>query len=193
MSLFSLVQALRVSIQNLARPKNTEPLPWKGSRERAERYRASFALLHDEHGDEACIGCMLCEKICPSQIISVTQGPKAVSPNTGKSRGWCSDFTLDLNACIICELCVQVCPADAIVMLRVQEQPGYQREDLLLTMAKLYENEKLAKATWATPTKLQEMQDPKGRPAPTTATAASPATTTTAPTSSSDSEKSNDA
>lgn len=173
MSLLRLAQALRVSIRNLARPQNTEPLPWKGSRERAERYRASFALVHDEHGEEACIGCMLCEKICPSQIITVTPGPKAPSPATGKARGWCADFTLDLNACIICELCVQVCPADAIIMLRVQEQPAYAREDLLLTMEKLYANEKLAQLTWATPTKLQEMQDPKGRPAP--APAAPPA------------------
>ncbi|MCA9728283.1 MAG: 4Fe-4S binding protein [Candidatus Eisenbacteria bacterium] len=170
MSLLSLAQALRVSFQNLTRPKNTEPLPWKGSRERAERYRASFALVHDEHGEEACIGCMLCEKICPSQIISVTQGPKAPSAATGKPRGWCTDFTLDLNACIICELCVQVCPADAIIMMRVQEKPGFAREDLLLTMEKLYANEKLAKLTWATPTKLQEMQDPKPkRPEPVAA------------------------
>ncbi len=160
MSIFSLAKALRVSIQNLARPKNTEPLPWKESRDRAERYRASFALVHDEHGEEACIGCKLCEKICPSEIISVEAGPKAESPATGKKRGWCTDFTLDLNACIICELCVQVCPADAIIMMRVQEKPGFQREDLLLTMEKLYANEKLAQLTWATPSKLQEMQAP---------------------------------
>jgi formate hydrogenlyase subunit 6/NADH:ubiquinone oxidoreductase subunit I len=124
---------------------------------------------------------MLCEKICPSQIISVTQGPKAPSPATGKSRGWCTDFTLDLNACIICELCVQVCPADAIIMLRVQERPAFAREDLLLTMDKLYANEKLAQPTWATPTKLQEMQDPKlKKPVPAPATEAASATTTAA-------------
>jgi NADH-quinone oxidoreductase subunit I len=189
MSLLSLAHALRVSIRNLARPQNTEPLPWKGTRGRAERYRASFALVHDEHGEEACIGCMLCEKICPSQIITVTAGPKAPSPATGKPRGWCADFTLDLNACIICELCVQVCPADAIIMLRVQEQPAYAREDLLLTMAKLYANEKLDQLTWATPTRLQEMQDPKGRPAPAQSAASSPA----APGTSSDPEKPSDA
>lgn len=160
MSVMATFGAMSVSIRNLFRPKTTAPLPWKGSRERAERYRASFALVHDEHGEEACIGCALCEKICPSQIITVVAAPKAPSAATGKTRGWLKDFTLDLNACIICELCVQVCPADAIIMLRVQEKPGYAREDLLLTMEKLYANEHLNQLTWGNMTKLQAMQEP---------------------------------
>jgi NADH-quinone oxidoreductase subunit I len=179
MNVFNVAGALSVSIRNLFRPMTTVPLPWKGTRERAERYRASFALVHDEHGDEACIGCALCEKICPSQIITVTAGPKAASPATGKMRGWCADFTLDLNACIICELCVQVCPADAIIMLRVQEKPAFAREELLLTMPKLYANETLNQLTWANMTRLQGMQEPaKAKPAvaaPAPAEGAAPA------------------
>lgn len=159
--------ALAVTLRNLLRPKNTVPLPWKATRPRSERYRASFALVHDENGEEACIGCALCEKICPSQVITVVAGPKAPSAATGKPRGWCQDFTLDLNACIICELCVQVCPTDAILMLRTQEQPGYSRESLVLTMEKLYRNEKEMQLTWATATRLHAMQDrPKPAPAP---------------------------
>ncbi|MCK6506637.1 NADH-quinone oxidoreductase subunit I [Myxococcota bacterium] len=162
MSLSDSFAAFGIGFRNLFRPKVTAPLPWKERRPRAERYRATFALVHDAHGDEACIGCKMCEKICPSQIIVVTGGPKAESPNTGKKRGWCADFTLDLNACIACELCVQVCPADAIVMLRVQEQPGFDRNELLLTMEKLYANEKLAEASWADGSKLIAMQEPGG-------------------------------
>lgn len=158
MSVNDTLAAFRIGFVNFFRPKNTEPLPWKERRPRSERYRATFALIHDEHGDEACIGCKMCEKICPSQIIAVTGGPKAESPNTGKKRGWCADFTLDLNACIFCELCVQVCPADAIVMLRVQETPGFDRNDLVLSMEKLYANEKLDQATWANGTLLTQMQ-----------------------------------
>jgi len=73
-------------------------------------------------------------------------GGKRESPATGKKRGWCDDFDLDLTACIVCELCVQVCPVDAIVMCRVPNQPGFDREDLLLTMPRLYQNESLARA-----------------------------------------------
>ncbi|NOY24866.1 MAG: 4Fe-4S dicluster domain-containing protein [Oligoflexia bacterium] len=166
MSFFDAFAALGIGFSNLFRPKITEPLPWKQTRPRPERYRASFALVHNEHGDQACIGCKMCQKICPSQIITVTTGPKAPSPATGKKRGWASDFTLDLNACIICELCVQVCPTDAILMLRVQQQPAFDRNDLLLTMDRLYANEELHQLTWATGTKLVEMQNPKPKPQP---------------------------
>lgn len=157
------LRSLGVSLRNVFRPKTTVPLPWKERRRRAERYRASFALVHDERGEEACIGCQLCEKICPSRVITVVPGPKAPSPATGKPRGWCRDFTLDLNACIICELCVQVCPTDAILMMRVQESPGYAREDLLLTMEKLYANEQRGELTWGSASRLQAMQSPAKR------------------------------
>ena len=162
--LLSLVGALRVTAENLFRPMTTAPLPWKGRRELPERYRTSFALVHDEHGDEACIGCKMCEKICPSTIITVVAGGRSPSEKTGKARGWAKDFTLDVNACIHCELCVQVCPTDAIVMLKVQETPGYTREDLVLTMDKLYANEKVA-ASWGTGARLIGMQEPAKAPA----------------------------
>ena len=64
-----------------------------------------------------------------SEIITVVPGGRHESPATGKKRGTCKDFILDLNACIVYGCCVQVCPEDAILMLKVQEEPGYQRED----------------------------------------------------------------
>ena len=159
----SAFQSLKVTAVNWFRPKNTEPLPWDGGRKRPERFRTSFALVHNEHGEEACIGCRICERICPSEIITVTTGAKRPSEATGKPRGWADAFTLDMNACIHCELCVQVCPEDAILMLRVPETPGYSREELFLTMDKLYANEKFEKS-WGTGAKLTAMQEPPKPP-----------------------------
>ncbi|MEO0604702.1 MAG: NADH-quinone oxidoreductase subunit I [Myxococcota bacterium] len=151
-------RALWVTFRNFFRSRVTEGI--RSEQSRAPRYKASFALVHDENGEEACIGCKLCEVICPSTIISVTPAGKRNSPVTGKKRGYCEDFTLDLQACIYCELCVQVCPTDAIVMLRVQEEPGYAREDLVLTMDKLYDNERKRPLYWAKGSLLLQMQDP---------------------------------
>jgi NADH-quinone oxidoreductase subunit I len=183
------LQAMRVTLTNLLRPVTTVEFP-KVIRQRAERYRSSFALLHDEQGDELCIGCLQCERICPSQVIAIKFGGKRESPITGKKRGYADDFILDMSACIFCELCVQVCPTDAIVMTREPEVPTYSREELVLTMAKLYANEKSKPRAWGDATRLMGMQEqpkvPKPPAAPPTAPpAVTPAPVTTGGTSSS--------
>ena len=149
-----------MNLRNLFRPKNTEPLPWKETRAVVDTER--LCIIHNEHAKRRASAAR-CAKI-PSEIITVVPGGRHESPATGKKRGTCKDFILDLNACIVCELCVQVCPEDAILMLKVQEEPGYQREDLVLTMDKLYANEKLGATTWATGAKLIEMQAPPPPP-----------------------------
>ncbi len=155
-TLQSLFSTLR---QSLKKPTTVE-YP-KVVRPRAPRLRASFALTKDAAGDENCIGCKKCEKVCPSEVIALTTVKKP-SPITGKSRGYASDFTLNLQGCIICELCVQVCPTDAIVMVQDQEKPGFSREDLVLTMDKLYDNgEKKLRLSWANASVLAEHQNPE--------------------------------
>jgi len=152
-------RAMAVTMRNVFRPPTTVQYPAE-DRVRPERYRTSFALVHDETGDEACIACLACERICPSRIITVKPAGKRESPVTGKKRNYLEDFSLDLNACIFCELCVQVCPTDAIVMLRVLARPALSREELFLTMERLYANESLGHS-WGTGSRLMEMQDPK--------------------------------
>jgi NADH-quinone oxidoreductase subunit I len=171
--------AMATTLRNAFRRPITVEFP-DVIRPRAERYRSSFALLHEADGDEACIGCLQCERICPSEVISIKVGGKRASPVTGKKRGYADDFVLDLNGCIYCELCVQVCPTDAIVMTRQPEVPAYGREDLVLTMAKLYANEKSKARAWGDATRLNAMQTPpkapvvaaSPRPAPPPAAAA---------------------
>src|SRR5581483_12026287 len=99
-----LLDALRSMFtagRSFARPTVTVEFP-KVVRPRAERYRASFALLHEADGDEACIGCLQCERICPSKVIAIKGPTKRDSPVTGKKRSYADEFTLDLSACIFC-------------------------------------------------------------------------------------------
>ena len=161
------LRSMAIALRNAIRPPTTEGFGYP-ERVRPERYRNSFALVHEPVGpdtpesgpEEACIGCRKCELICPSEIIVVTPAGKAVSPTTGKKRGYLESFILDMNACIFCELCVQVCPTDAIVMCQEPTAPVFFREDLLLTREKLYANEHQRTPAWATGAKLVDMQDP---------------------------------
>jgi NADH-quinone oxidoreductase subunit I len=157
--LLDALRALRVTLVNLARKPTTVEFP-KVVRPRAERYRAGFALPDDEHGELACIGCLACERICPSQVITMKATGKKESPVTGKKRQYVESFTLDLSACIQCELCVQVCNSDAIRMTREPEAPGFEREDLVLDLERLRRNAREKTLAWGRGSELQERQDP---------------------------------
>lgn len=153
-------KALRTTLRTAFRPTTTVEFP-AVVRPRAARYRASFALVDDEHGEVACVACQSCEKICPSQVIKVKSAGKRESAVSGKKRAWPETFVLDLSACIQCELCIQVCNTDAIIMVREPEQPVYLREDLVLSYDRLRENAKLRTASWGRGTDLLAAQDPK--------------------------------
>jgi NADH-quinone oxidoreductase subunit I len=164
MAWLGIYDAVAATVRNVLRKPVTVQYPTE-QRARSERYRASFALTLDEHGEPACVACMMCEKICPSQVIKVKPGVKRESPATGKKRLYADDFTLDLSACLQCELCVQVCGSDAIQMVREPERPAFSREDLFLSMERLYENNKNKTAAWANGSRLIGMQEPP-KPAP---------------------------
>lgn len=157
---YHLVAALKTTFAQMFRAPQTVEFP-KVIRPRAERYRASFALPDDEHGELACIGCLACERICPSQVIKMKTTGKKESPVTGKKRQYVDEFVLDLSACIQCELCVQVCNSDAIVMTREPEVPAFAREELVLDLEKLRANAKEKHASWGRGTALQEGQEAK--------------------------------
>lgn len=160
------LKALSVTLRNVGRPRVTEPLPWKKARIHPERYRQTLALTLDENGEIACIACGSCEKICPSQIIRVGKLERRDSPKTGKKRAYPTSFSIDLNACMFCELCVQVCPSDAITMMARHQESTFSREELVLTLEKLLENAKVGQVSWASASRLKEMQDPSRGQAP---------------------------
>ena len=141
-------------------PKQKRPLParWRGG---------SFALTFDPAtGEENCIGCRLCEYICPSEIIAVTLRKGEARAN-GIGATYCDVFTLDYQACMQCELCIQVCPTDAIVMTRALAPATTTREGLFLSKERLMDNGRklLAEASLAseaTGTKIREWTKPEG-------------------------------
>jgi NADH-quinone oxidoreductase subunit I len=153
------LRALTITLRNVFRKPTTVQFP-KVIRPRAARLRTSFALPDDEHGELACIGCLACERICPSLVIKMKSTGKKESPVTGKKRQYVDEFVLDLTACIQCELCVQVCNSDAIYMVREPETPAFAREDLVLDLERLRANAHSKTASWGRGTTLQEAQEP---------------------------------
>ncbi len=163
--------AMGTTFRNLFRRPNTVRYP-KESRPIPRQWRAgSFALTLDpKTGEENCIGCRLCEYICPSQIITVTLR-KAEKRENGIGATYCDAFTLDFQACMQCELCIQVCPTDAIVMTRALHEPTFNRQGLFLSKERLFENGRRLLAdpeleSHATATRLREWTDAaRGKPA----------------------------
>jgi formate hydrogenlyase subunit 6/NADH:ubiquinone oxidoreductase subunit I len=138
--------AMAVTFRNLFRAPVTVHYP-RVTRPYPDRFRGVLALTYDpETAEENCIGCRLCEYICPPQVIKVEM-LKAEKRNYAKS------FFLELYACEFCELCVQVCPTDAIVMLRT----------FVLDKDRLHALGRQFTPSWATGTGLRAMQAPPAR------------------------------
>ena len=149
-------RAMAVTLRNLIRkpvtvhyPEVTSPYP--------DRFRGVLALTYDpETGEENCIGCRLCEYICPPQVIKVEM-------LKASSRNYAKIFFLELYACEFCELCVQVCPTDAIIMLKTFDLAVDDRRDLLLDKDRLHALGRQFAPAWATGTGLRAMQAPPKR------------------------------
>lgn len=70
-------------------------------------------LYDDETGQELCTSCFQCERVCPPQVIHMTQ---AKDPQTGKPVPAVVTFVIEYDACMSCGFCAEVCPFDAIKM-----------------------------------------------------------------------------
>jgi NADH-quinone oxidoreductase subunit I len=79
-----------------------------------EAFRNFPILLYDDKtGQELCTSCFQCERICPPQVIHMTQSS---DPATGKPVPAVAEFMIEYDACMSCGLCAEVCPFDAIKM-----------------------------------------------------------------------------
>lgn len=106
------------------------------------RYRAVHKLLGLlESGENRCIGCGLCEKICIADCIRMDT---KIDEN---SRKEVLEYSINMGRCIFCGYCAEVCPELAIVHGGRYENVSEQRahfalkEDLLTPLDKLSQQE----------------------------------------------------
>jgi NADH-quinone oxidoreductase subunit I len=146
-------RAMGITLRNLFRKPVTVHYP-DVQRPYPDRFRGILALAYEkETGEEACIGCRLCEYICPPQVIKVEM-------LKAEKRNYAKTFTLELYACEFCELCVQVCPTDAIIMMKSFDLAAADRRDLLLDKDRLHALGLQFEPSWATGNRLRDMQAP---------------------------------
>jgi NADH-quinone oxidoreductase subunit I len=150
-------RAMGVTLRNLFRRPVTVQYPTV-KRVYPDRFRGILALVYEpDTGEEACIGCRLCELICPPQVIKVEM-------LKAEKRNYAKTFTLELYSCEFCELCVQVCPTDAIIMLKTFDLATSDRREMLLDKDRLHALGLAHEPSWATGNRLRDMQAPPKAP-----------------------------
>jgi NADH-quinone oxidoreductase subunit I len=155
---WAVLRAMGATARNLFRKPITVHYPTT-QRQYPSRYRGLLALTYDKDtGEENCIGCRLCEYVCPPAVIKVEM-------LKAEKRNYAKTFTLELYACEFCELCVQVCPTDAIVMMKSFDMSTSDRREMLLDKDRLHAIGLQHQPSWATGNLLRDMQTPPKAPA----------------------------
>lgn len=91
------------------------------------RFRGLHAQRRYANGEERCIGCKLCEAVCPALAIKI----EVAERDDGTRRT--TQYDIDLTKCIFCGFCEESCPVDAIVETRIFEYHGEKKGDLYYT------------------------------------------------------------
>jgi len=126
----ALAKGLGTTLKALTEPRDTIAYPEK-RREYSPRFRGKHMLAKDEDGHELCVGCGLCEAVCPANAIRVV----AAEAEPGKNISWTDrysvDYEVDLIRCIFCGMCEEACPTNAVRLTPFNELAAYDRLDMI--------------------------------------------------------------
>ena len=128
--LVEIAQGMALTLKTMMKPKVTRQYPTY-KRKPIPGSRGLHAMRRDEEGNPACIGCGLCEAVCPSKAITVVTSE---GPNHEKLV---NSYELDLLRCVFCGFCIDACPVSAIVQTPEFELAGYERKDAFYTKDRL--------------------------------------------------------
>ena len=110
----ALFEGLFTVFKHLFMKPVTQEYPEK-KRELPDSFRGKLQV-------NGCIGCGICQKVCPSGAISFTK----------TMDGKVISYSFNLEKCIFCGNCMYYCPKSAICMTKDYELATENREDLQL-------------------------------------------------------------
>lgn len=100
-----------------------------------ERFRGLHTLNRNEEGQELCVACELCSRICPTDCITVI--PMEDDTGKGITDRIAKVWTVDLVRCLYCGYCEEACPTTAVRMGRHFETAVIDKKDALKTKDQL--------------------------------------------------------
>ena len=140
--LLEILKGLRITGKKLFKKPITIQYPEEKTPQ-SSRFRGLHALRKYPNGEERCIGCKLCEAVCPALAISIDTEMR--SDGTRRT----TKYEIDLFKCVYCGFCEEACPTDAIVETRIFEfhfenrNENIIKKDQLLKIGDLYEKDEI--------------------------------------------------
>ena len=105
-----IVQGLSITLKNMLSRKFTRQYPEEEWIAPAS-FRGRPVLVLDYNGEERCVACGLCSRVCPALAIEVQ-----ASETENEKERYPEKFEINMLRCIFCGFCEEVCPEEAIVM-----------------------------------------------------------------------------
>ncbi len=128
--LVDILKGMALTLKTMLHPAVTRQYP-TFKRKPFAGSRGLHAMRRNEKGEGACIGCGLCEAVCPAEAIKVV-----TTEGTDHEKKVMS-YELDLLRCVFCGFCIDACPVSAILQTPEFELACYSRRDVFYTKDRL--------------------------------------------------------